>query len=83
MAKSKGETVKRQVSAFLTTYQYVKLILAGANLKAIRLKPRPQFKRVLDQLFEVHLDREIKTESEGRDLVVTLAGLKQMVNSSE
>lgn len=76
MAKSKGETVKRPISAFLTTYQYVKPILAGTNLKAMRLKPRPQFKSVLDQLFDVRLDGEIKTESEGRELVVTLPGLK-------
>ena len=76
MAKSKGETIKRPISAFLTTYQYVKPILAGSDQKAMRLKPRPQFMRVLDQLFAVRLDGEIKTESEGRDLVVKLAELK-------
>ncbi|HSA86284.1 MAG TPA: CBS domain-containing protein, partial [Nitrospira sp.] len=32
MAKSKGDTVKRQVSAFLTTYQHVKPILTGRDL---------------------------------------------------
>jgi tRNA nucleotidyltransferase (CCA-adding enzyme) len=33
-AKSKGETVKRPISAFLTTYQQVKPILTDSDLKA-------------------------------------------------
>jgi len=74
--KSKGEAVKRQVSAFLTTYQHVKPILTGNDLKAIGPKPGPQFKKVLNQLFEVGLNGEIKTESQKRDLLVNLAGLK-------
>lgn len=69
MAKSKGETVKRQVSAFLTTYQHVKPILSGVDLKAMGLKPGPQFKKILDQLHEARLNGEIKTEREERQLV--------------
>lgn len=77
MAKSKGETVKRQVSAFLTTYQHVKPILTGADLKAMGLKPGPRFKQILDQLLDARLNGEIKTELEERDLVEKLAGLKK------
>ncbi|CUS38842.1 CBS domain-containing protein [Candidatus Nitrospira nitrificans] len=76
MAKSKGDTVKRQVSAFLTTYQHVKPILTGADLKAMGFKPGPRFKQILDQLLEGHLNGEIKTESEEKDVVMKLAGLK-------
>lgn len=69
MAKSKGETVKRQVSAFLTTYQHVKPILTGTDLKAMGLKPGPQFKKILDRLLAAHLDGEVRTEAEERRFV--------------
>ena len=75
MAKSKGETVKRQVSAFLTTYQHVKPILTGTDLQTMGLKPGPKFKEILGRLLDARLNREIKTESEERSLVMKLAGL--------
>ncbi|UVT14357.1 MAG: CBS domain-containing protein [Nitrospira sp.] len=69
MAKSKGETVKRQVSAYLTTYQHVKPVLTGTELKAMGLKPGPQFKKILDRLLDARLNGEVKTEAEERQLV--------------
>ena len=66
MAKSKGETVKRRVSAFLTTYQHVKPILSGADLKAMGLKPGPPFKKLLDSLLAARLNGEVNTEAEER-----------------
>jgi tRNA nucleotidyltransferase (CCA-adding enzyme) len=69
MAKSKGEVVKRQVSAFLTTYQQIKPILTGADLKAMGLKPGPRFKKILDRLLDARLNGEVKTETEERELV--------------
>ncbi len=66
MAKSKGETVKRRVSAFLTTYQHVKPILSGADLKAMGLKPGPPFKKLLDSLLAARLNGEVSTEAEER-----------------
>ncbi len=76
MAKSKGETVKRQVSAFLTTYQHMKTMLSGRDLKTMGLKPGPQFKKILDRLLDARLNGEIKTESEEKDMAMKLAGLK-------
>lgn len=69
MARRKGETVKRPVSVFLTTYQRVKPILTGADLKAIGLKPIPQFKTILDRLLYARLNDEVKTELDERRLV--------------
>jgi tRNA nucleotidyltransferase (CCA-adding enzyme) len=69
MAKSKGESVKRQVSAFLTTSQHVKPSLTGLDLKAMGLKPGPQFKMILDRLLDARLNRDVKSESEERELV--------------
>jgi tRNA nucleotidyltransferase (CCA-adding enzyme) len=72
MAKSKGESVKRQVSAFLTIYQHVKPVLTGADLKTMGLKPGPQFKNLLDRLLDARLNGEVKTETEERALVSKL-----------
>jgi tRNA nucleotidyltransferase (CCA-adding enzyme) len=69
MAKSKSDAVKRQVSAFLTTYQHVKPILTGTDLKAMGLNPGPRFKKILDRLLDAKLNGEVKTEMEERDLV--------------
>ena len=75
MAKSKGETVKRQVSAFLTTYQQVKPMLTGTDLKAMGLKPGPKFKQILDRLLDARLNGEVKTEVEERAIVRRMANL--------
>jgi tRNA nucleotidyltransferase (CCA-adding enzyme) len=74
MAKSKGDSVKRQVSAFLTTYQYVKPALTGADLKAMGLKPGPRFKQILDRLLDARLNEEVKTEAEEREMVHRMSG---------
>ena len=74
MAKSKGESVKRQVSAFLTTYQHVKPMLTGTDLKAMGLKSGPEFKKILERLLDARLNGEVKTESEERDMVKRIAG---------
>lgn len=69
MAMSKGETVKRQISVFLTTYQHVKPTLTGTDLKAMGLKPGPQFKKLLDRLLAARLNNEVKTDAEERQMV--------------
>jgi tRNA nucleotidyltransferase (CCA-adding enzyme) len=74
MAKSKGDAVKRQISAFLMTYQHVKPTLTGADLKAMGLKPGPRFKQILDRLLDARLNGEVKTEAEEREIVRRIAG---------
>lgn len=69
MAKSKGDTVKRHVSAFLTTYQHVKPALSGADLKEMGLKPGPEFKQILAQLLDARLNGDLRTEAEERQFV--------------
>jgi tRNA nucleotidyltransferase (CCA-adding enzyme) len=73
MAKAKSDAVKRQVSAYLTTYQRTKPSLTGADLKALGLKPGPQFKKILDRLLEARLDGDVKSEAGERELVRKLA----------
>ncbi|MCP9456550.1 MAG: CBS domain-containing protein [Nitrospira sp.] len=73
MAKSKGDLVKRRISAFLTTYQHVKPILSGTALQAMGLKPGPQFKEILSRLLDAKLNGIVKTEAEERAFVLQVA----------
>lgn len=73
MAKSKGDLVKRRVSAFLTIYQQVKPILSGTDLQAMGFKPGPHFKEILSRLLDARLNGEVKTETEERAFVLRLA----------
>jgi tRNA nucleotidyltransferase (CCA-adding enzyme) len=69
MAKSKGDTVKRHVSAFLTSYQYTKPVLTGTDLTAMGLKPGPQFKKILAQLLDARLNGDVQTDTDERQVV--------------
>lgn len=75
MAKTKSEAVKRQVSACLTMYQHVKPSLTGTHLKALGLKPGPQFKKILDRLLDARLNGEVKSEADERELLKRIARL--------
>jgi tRNA nucleotidyltransferase (CCA-adding enzyme) len=69
MARAKPDSVKRQVSAYLTTYQRTRPLLTGADLKALGFKPGPQFKRILSRLLDARLDGDVKSEADERELV--------------
>ncbi len=69
MAKSQSESVKRQISAFLTTYQRIHPLLNGTDLKAMGFKPGPQFRNILEKLLDARLNGEVNTVSEERDFV--------------
>ncbi len=74
MAKDKSESVKRQVSAYLTTYRHVKPSLTGRDLQAMGLKPGPLYRKILDALLDARLNGEVNTEAEERELAKQLAG---------
>ena len=73
MAKIKSQTVKRQISAYLTTYRHVKPSLTGTDLKAMGLKPGPIYKKILGRLLEARLNREINAKALERELVKRMA----------
>lgn len=75
IAQTKSESVKRQISAYLTTYPHVKPSLTGTDLKALGLKPGPIYKKILDRLLDARLNGEVKTEAGERELVKKLAKL--------
>ena len=73
LAKTKSDSVKRQVSAYLTTYQHVKPTLCGDDLKTLGLKPGPIYKKILDRLLDARLNGEVKTKADERKLAKKLA----------
>ena len=76
MAKSQSESVKRQLSAYLTSYRQMKPALTGADLKAMGLKPGPLFKTILARLRDARLNGEVKNEAEERALVKRISKLE-------
>ncbi len=75
MAKTKSEAARRRLSAYLTSYQQVRPVLTGTDLKAMGLKPGPQFKRILDHLLEARLNGQVTSDAEERELVKQIARL--------
>jgi tRNA nucleotidyltransferase (CCA-adding enzyme) len=74
MAKSASDTVKRAVSAYVTTSRHLKPAVSGDDLKALGVKPGPVYKQILDRLLDARLNGDVRTESEERALAATLAG---------
>lgn len=75
LAKARAESVKRLVVSFLAADRWIKPALAGADLKALGVKPGPRYAQILQRLLDARLDGEVRTEREERELVTRLAGL--------
>ncbi len=73
IAKAKSESVKRQVSSYLTAYQHVKPSLTGEDLKKMGLKPGPLYRKILDRLLDARLNGEIKSEAHEREMAKKIA----------
>ncbi len=68
LAKAPSESVKRQISAFVTTYQKTHPTLTGTDLKGLGLKPGPTFKKVLQRLRDAWIDGVVTSEKQEREL---------------
>jgi tRNA nucleotidyltransferase (CCA-adding enzyme) len=72
LAKAGTPSIRRQLSTYLTSYQYITPLLTGTDLKAFGLKPGPLFKKILDRLLDARLDGEVHTDAEERALAKEL-----------
>jgi tRNA nucleotidyltransferase (CCA-adding enzyme) len=72
MAQSPSDRVKRQVSAYLTSWRHAKPLLTGKDLQAMGIKPGPIYSQVLSRLRDAHLDGLVKTESDERTFIESL-----------
>jgi tRNA nucleotidyltransferase (CCA-adding enzyme) len=72
LAKTGSEPAKRQLSSYLSTYQHVRPMVTGTDLKALGLTPGPLYARVLGRLRDARLNGEVTNEAEERQLASRL-----------
>jgi tRNA nucleotidyltransferase (CCA-adding enzyme) len=72
VAEAASTSVKRLVSAYLTTYQPTKLAISGKHLASMGLKSGPIYKAVLDTVLDAKLDGTVTTAREERELAQRL-----------
>ncbi|MFH0839179.1 MAG: CBS domain-containing protein [Candidatus Omnitrophota bacterium] len=59
-----NKKVLQRVASFLKAYNGTKLSITGKDLKALGLKPGPEFKTILKKVLYAKLDRNLKTKTE-------------------
>jgi tRNA nucleotidyltransferase (CCA-adding enzyme) len=64
LSKSKNPRLKKRVILYLTTLRKVRIKITGEDLKGLGLLPGPQFKKVLNKIFEARLDGRVKNKKE-------------------
>jgi tRNA nucleotidyltransferase (CCA-adding enzyme) len=69
MAKTTSDAARRQISAYLTTYQHIKPMLTGADLHAMGFTPGPRFTEILESLRDARLNGDVTTVADERALV--------------
>jgi tRNA nucleotidyltransferase (CCA-adding enzyme) len=72
MAKSGSDAVKRQLSAFFTTYQHVKPTMTGADLRALGVEPGPVYTTIFSRLLDGRLNGELTSKADERALVMQI-----------
>jgi tRNA nucleotidyltransferase (CCA-adding enzyme) len=77
IAKSGSDAVKRQISAFFTTYRHIKPTMTGTDLKAMGVKPGPIYTTILSRLSAGRLNGDLTSEADERAFV------KQMIKKSQ
>ncbi len=63
--------IKRAISNYITTLQFIRPELSGDDLIAMGLKPGPRFKTILNRLKDARLDGEVKEKDDEIRLVKT------------
>ncbi len=72
LSKSKSPRLRERVIHYLTTLRKVRIEITGEELKELGLSPGPQFKKVLDRIFEARIDGRVKNKKEERAMAKRL-----------
>jgi len=72
LSKSKSPRLKERAVLYLTTLRKVRIKITGEDLKKLGLAPGPQFRKVLDRVFEARMDGKVKNKKEEYALVKKL-----------
>ena len=72
IALNKEPHAQEVIEKFMTRWQHQHISINGNDLKALGLRPGPQYKAILEALRFAWLDGEIRTQGEERDLLAQL-----------
>lgn len=73
MAKARQETIKKNVSLYLTHLRNVKVMLTGDDLKELNIPTGPRYKKILAELLDAKLDGLVKNREEEMAFVKRIA----------
>ena len=73
LSKSKSPRLKERIILYLTILRKVRIKITGEDLKKLGLAPGPQFKKILNKVFEARLDGRVKNKKEERAMAKGLA----------
>jgi len=64
LAKADTNTVKKEISAYVTTYSKVKIALRGSDLKSLGIPQGPVYQEIFRTLLELRLDGKITSKED-------------------
>ncbi len=64
MGKAEDESTRRAVSHYFHRYRNVQAELKGKDLKAMGIPPGPIYRKLLDELLNARIDKEVSNRSE-------------------
>lgn len=71
MGKAQHEATRKAVSHFFHRYRNTQTELKGKDLKAMGIPPGPIYKRILDQLLDARINKQVQTRREEIDFLAT------------
>jgi len=72
LAESKTRIVKNKIKQFLSFYSKTKLSIRGSDIKALGIKPGPEYKKFLTKILHEKLDGKVDSKSQELELLERL-----------
>jgi tRNA nucleotidyltransferase (CCA-adding enzyme) len=64
MAKTPQTKVREYINKYIFVYSRKRLRVKGSDLKKLGLKPSPKYSKIMDELFHIKLDKNLKTKKD-------------------
>ncbi|MGL1862359.1 MAG: CBS domain-containing protein [Pseudodesulfovibrio sp.] len=80
MARSRKEHIRRNISKYLASLQYVEIEVSGTDLQELGIEPGPIYAQILEKLMEMKIDGVAETREVQLKLVQQLE--KDLTNNS-
>ena len=80
MARSRKEHIRRNISKYLASLQYVEIEVSGTDLQELGIEPGPIYAQILEKLMEMKIDGVAETREVQLKLAQQLE--KDLTNNS-